>query len=69
MGSLRVNLIIDHEPLYVSVMEWCLRRPASREEANEFIIDENDVLESASGMHLLMSLYGFANQAIRGRVM
>ena len=49
MGDLGLRLIIDHEPLYVAVMEWCLRRPTSHETAMEFIIDESDRLQSRSG--------------------
>jgi hypothetical protein len=64
-----IKIIIDHEPLYVAVMEWCLRRPASSQDANEFIIDEGDILSSTSGMHILTNLYSFANQSVRGRVM
>ena len=49
-------------------MEWALRRPASREETTEFLIDEGDMLGSVSALNLMGILYNFANEAVRGRI-
>jgi hypothetical protein len=49
-------------------MEWALRRPASREETVEFLIDEGDILGSSPALYLLGCLYDFTNEAVRGRI-
>lgn len=64
----KLKLIIDYEPLYVAVMEWCLRRQATHEQASDFVILDTDLLSSISGLHLLMCLYSFANDSLRSRV-
>lgn len=60
--------VSSHMPLYVTIMEWLLRRPITKEKNQQFILEENDVISSEGALYLLMEYYKCCKEAIQGTV-